>query len=317
MTHRLLVAGGAGFIGSHIVDAALAAGWAVEVVDDLSTGKRQNVPAGVTLHQLDVRGPEARRLVAEGGFDRLCIQAAQVDVRVSVRDPHRDLDINILGLTNLLEGVAAGGIRRVVWASSGGVLYGEADRIPSPESSPKRPVSPYGVSKLAGEHILRVLGALRGFEVAALRYANVYGPRQDPHGEAGVCSIFAGRLLRGEPLTVFGTGRQTRDYVFVTDVAHANLLALTVPLPAPDGDPDTMAFNIGTGVETSVLALAELMGAAAGADPKVTLAPARAGELDRSALDAAKARAGLGWTPAVTLPQGAAALLDWMRRSPS
>lgn len=317
MTHRLLVAGGAGFIGSHIVDAALAQGWAVEVVDDLSSGKRGNLPAGVKLHQLDVRGAEARRLVAEGGFDLLCIQAAQVDVRVSVRDPHGDLDINILGLTNLLEGVAAGGIRRVVWASSGGVLYGEADRIPSPEATPKRPVSPYGVSKLAGEHILRVLGALRGFEVAALRYANVYGPRQDPHGEAGVCSIFGGRLLRGEPLTVFGTGRQTRDYVFVTDVARANLQALTVPLPAPDGDPDTIAFNIGTGIETSVLALAELMGKAAAIAPVTTLAPARAGELDRSALDAAKAKARLGWTPAVTLPEGAAALLDWMRRSSS
>ena len=317
MTHRLLVAGGAGFIGSHIVDAALAAGWAVEVMDDLSTGKRENLPSGVTLHQLDVRSSAARALVAAGGFDLLSIQAAQVDVRISVRDPHRDLDINILGLTNLLEGVTAGGIRRVVWASSGGVLYGEADRLPSPESSPKRPVSPYGVSKLAGEHILRVLGALRGFEVAALRYANVYGPRQDPHGEAGVCSIFGGRLLRGEGLTVFGTGKQTRDYVFVTDVARANLQALTVPLPVPDGDPDTIAFNIGTGIETSVLALAELMGKAAGAAPRTTLAPARAGELDRSALDAAKAKARLGWTPAVTLPEGAATLLDWMRRSPS
>ena len=317
MTHRLLVAGGAGFIGSHIVDLALAAGWAVEVVDDLSTGKRANLPAGVKLHHLDVRSPEARALVATGGFDLLSVQAAQVDVRVSVRDPHRDLDINILGLTNLLEGVAAGGIRRVVWASSGGVLYGEADRLPSPESTPKRPVSPYGVSKLAGEHILRVMGALRGFEVAALRYANVYGPRQDPHGEAGVCSIFGGRLLRGEALTVFGTGKQTRDYVFVTDVARANLQALTVPLPAPDGDPDTIAFNVGTGVETSVLALAELMGKAAGAAAKITLAPARAGELDRSALDAAKARAVLGWTPSVALSQGAAILLEWMRKEPS
>ena len=317
MTHRLLVAGGAGFIGSHIVDAALAAGWAVEVVDDLSTGKRENLPAGVKLHRLDVRGPEARRLVAEGGFDLLNIQAAQVDVRVSVRDPHRDLDINILGLTNLLEGVAAGGIRRVVWASSGGVLYGDADTIPSPEATAKRPVSPYGVSKLAGEHILRVMGALRGFEVAALRYANVYGPRQDPHGEAGVCAIFGGRLLGGEGLTVFGTGAQTRDYVFVTDVARANLRALTVPLPAPDGDPDTIAFNIGTGVETTVLALAELMGKAAGVAPQVTLAPARAGELDRSCLDAAKAKARLGWTPAVTLPEGAAALFEWMRKEPS
>ena len=308
------MAGGAGFIGSHIVDLALAEGWHVEVLDDLSTGKRANVPAGVPLHQLDVRSREARALVASGRFDLLDVQAAQVDVRVSVRDPHRDLDINILGLTNLLEGVTAGGVRRVVWASSGGVLYGDAERIPTAEGAAKRPVSPYGVSKLAGEHILRVMGALRGFEVAALRYANVYGPRQDPHGEAGVCAIFGGRLLRGERLTVFGTGRQTRDYVFVGDVARANLRALTVPLPAPAGDPDAMAFNIGTGIETSVLELAELLGAAAGRAPALDLAPARAGELDRSALDAAKAAATLGWTPTVTLAQGAATLLDWMRK---
>src|SRR6478609_939245 len=171
MAPRLLVAGGAGFIGSHLVEAALTAGMSVDVVDDLSSGKRANLPAGVTLHQLDVRGPEARQLVASGGYDLLDIQAAQVDVRVSVRDPHRDVDINVLGLANLLEGAAAGGVRRVVWASSGGVLYGEASVVPTPETAAKRPVSPYGVSKLAGEHLLRVLAALRGFEGIALRYA--------------------------------------------------------------------------------------------------------------------------------------------------
>lgn len=317
MTTRLLVAGGAGFIGSHIVDRALAAGWAVEVLDDLSSGKRTNLPESVLIHQLDVRSPEARNVVATGKFDLLSFQAAQVDVRVSVRDPHRDLDINILGLTNLLAGIPGSGIRRVVWASSGGVLYGEATRFPTPETAAKLPVSPYGVSKLAGEHILRVLARLNGFEAVALRYANVYGPRQDPTGEAGVCAIFGGRLLKGEPLTVFGDGKQTRDYVHVTDVAAANFAALSVPLPAPAGDHDRLAFNIGTGRETSVLDLAGTLGRVAGITPTITHAAPRAGELERSALDPAKAAAELHWTPAVTLADGIKSLIGWMRKERS
>lgn len=306
------MAGGAGFIGSHIVEALADGGWDVTVLDDLSTGRAANVRPGIPLRQLDVRSAQARALVAEGGFDLLNVQAAQVDVRVSVRDPVRDADINILGLVNLLEGAAAGRVRRVVFASSGGVLYGDADRLPTPESAPKQPISPYGVSKLAGEHALRVLGALRGFEVVALRYANVYGPRQDPSGEAGVASIFGGRILRGEALTVFGDGRQTRDYVFVRDVARANLLAASAALPAVR-EHDDIAFNVGTGTESTVLELAAAIGAAADARPEVRHAEARAGELARSALDAGRAARVLGWRPAVALAEGLTELIHWMR----
>jgi UDP-glucose 4-epimerase len=194
------------------------------------------------------------------------------------------------------------------------VLYGEASVVPTPEGGAKRPVSPYGVSKLAGEHLLRVLAALRGFEGIALRYANVYGPRQDPHGEAGVCSIFAGKLLPGEGITVFGTGRQTRDYVYVGDVARANLLALTGNWVPSLDDPDAPALNIGTGVETTVLDLASRFGRAVGVEPRITMAPARAGELDRSALDTAKAADRLTWRPEVPLDDGITKLVDSLRR---
>ena len=312
MTDRVLIAGGAGFIGSHVAEAYAAAGWAVEVLDDLSSGKAANVPAGIPLLRLDVRSPEARAAVAGGRYRLLVVLAAQVDVRVSVRDPLRDTDINVMGLINLLEGAAAGGVRRVVFSSSGGVLYGEAERVPTPETAEKRPISPYGVSKLAGEHALRVLGELRGFEVVALRYANVFGPRQDPHGEAGVMAIFTGRALRNEPLTVFGDGRQTRDYVFVADVARANLLAGTATLP-PVRDHDAIAFNIGTGLERSVLDVVAAVGRATGSTPAVVHAAARAGELQRSALDASRAAVALGWTPQVRFEEGLTALVHWMR----
>ncbi|MGH7658338.1 MAG: NAD-dependent epimerase/dehydratase family protein, partial [Gemmatimonadales bacterium] len=190
MAQRVLVTGGAGFIGSHLAAAYKQAGWDVTVLDDLSRGKRENVPEGIELITADVRGPEARAVAADGRFDVLNLQAAQIDVRVSVAEPAHDAGINLLGLINMLEGAAAGGIRRVVFASSGGVVYGDPDVIPTPENAPKGPISPYGVSKLAGEYYLRALGVLRGFETVSMRYANVFGPRQDPGSEAGVVSIF-------------------------------------------------------------------------------------------------------------------------------
>jgi UDP-glucose 4-epimerase len=312
MAPRVLVTGGAGFIGSHIVEAYLAAGWEVTALDDLSRGKASQVPEGVPLVIADIRSDLARNTVATGGFDVLNHHAAQIDVRVSVERPSLDADINVSGFVNLLEGAGAGGVRRVVFASSGGVVYGDPDVIPTPESAPKRPISPYGASKLSGEHYLRVLGELHGFEGVALRYANVCGPRQDPKSEAGVVSIFVSRLLAGQPLSVFGDGTQTRDYVSVQDVARANVLASTATL-ASGADHDTRAFNIATGTERSVLELAEVAGKVTGVTPELRMEPPRPGEILRSALDAAKAAAQLGWRPEVAFEDGLAKLMDWFR----
>lgn len=299
----VLVTGGAGFIGSHVVDQLVAAGRRVTVLDDLSTGKRDRVPKHAEFVQLDVRASAARSLVASGRFRTLVHLAAQVDVRVSVGHPAHDAEVNLIGLLNLLSGAAAGGIQRVVFASSGGVVYGAADEMPTPEAAPKRPSSPYGVSKLASEHYLRVLGGLEGYEVLALRYGNVYGPRQDPHGEAGVVAIFLGRLLAGQPLTVFGDGHQTRDYVHVDDVARATVAAMSAAVPATEG-PDDVAVNIGTGVETSVLDLIAALERATARTAEVRFAEERPGELRRNALAIGRAKAVLDWSPRWTLETG-------------
>jgi UDP-glucose 4-epimerase len=313
MSGRVLVTGGAGFIGSHIAEAYLGDGWEVVVLDDLSRGHEANVPKGARFVRADIRSPEARRTVATGRFDVMNHHAAQIDVRVSVDRPAFDSEINVVGFVNLLEGAGEGGVKRVIFASSGGVVYGDPEVIPTPETAPKMPVSPYGVSKLAGEYYMRALAALRGFEGIAMRYANVFGPRQDPKSEAGVVSIFVSRLLAKEALIVFGDGRQTRDYVFVRDVARANVLASTSPA-SKDGDFDTPAFNIATSVQRSVLDLASSVGEVMGQKPKLEFAPARAGELFRSALDVSKAKRVLGWSPQYQFEDGLRELVDWFKK---
>lgn len=313
MSGRVLVTGGAGFIGSHVAEAYLREGWEVVVLDDLSRGREENVPEGVRFVCADIRSPEARRLVATGGFDALNHHAAQIDVRVSVDSPSLDAAINVVGLVNLLEGAGQGKVRRVVFASSGGVVYGDPAVIPTPETAAKLPVSPYGVSKLAGEYYLRAIGALRGFEGVAMRYANVFGPRQDPKSEAGVVSIFVSRLLENKPLTVFGDGLQTRDYVFVKDVARANVLATTAALRAT-GELDAPAFNIATSIQRNVLELAESVGQVMRQKPEIEFAPPRPGELLRSALDIGKARTLLGWAPEWKFDDGLHQLVDWFRK---
>ncbi len=308
MSRRVLVTGGAGFVGSHVAEAYVAAGDEVTVLDDLSTGRRANVPAGARFVQADIRSPEARELVADGGFAILNHHAAQMDVRRSVADPLFDAQVNLLGLLNLLEGARAGRVRRVVFASSGGVVYGEGSALPYREDAPKLPVSPYGTAKLASEYYLATFAQLYGVETAALRYSNVYGPRQNAHGEAGVVAIFARKIVAGEPLTVFGDGDQTRDMVYVKDVAAANLAASERALPALAGL-DARAWNVGTGVETTVNRIAELLAAAAGRRADVRHAPERPGELRRSAVAVEKAARELGWRPRTALADGLRATL--------
>jgi UDP-glucose 4-epimerase len=303
MSKKILVTGGAGFIGSHIADAFLQRGDDVWIVDDLSSGKRSNIPDGARFHELDIRDPALEHVFKEaGGFDVISHHAAQIDVRISVADPRRDAGINVDGFLNVTENALRHGCGRLVFVSSGGVVYGEPELRPTPEETPKRPLSPYGVTKLSGELYLHYYANVRGLDYAAVRYSNVYGPRQDPHGEAGVVAIFSTRIGAGAPLTVFGDGEQTRDYVFVGDVVSANLEIAGAALPAPD-TLDVRAFNVGTGVGTSVNELARTMMRAAGREVEVGYAAARPGELQHSCLDNSKLR-GLGWSPAVTLQQG-------------
>ena len=309
-SRRVLVTGGAGFIGSHVCDAFSSAEWSVTALDDLSSGREENVSPGVELVVADIRSPEAADLVENGGFEVVSHHAAQIDVRVSVERPEHDASINIMGLLNLLEASVKGGVRRFVYVSSGGVVYGEPELLPVSETEPKLPLSPYGISKLTGEHYLRFYREIHGLEGVSLRYSNVYGPRQDPHGEAGVVAIFGRNILGGRPLTVFGDGEQTRDYVYVGDVAEANLVAAQVDLP-DSGDIDVVAFNVGTGVETSVNELAAGLMRAAGREVAVERAPARPGELLRSCLDPSRLH-GVGWGPASSLETGLARTYAWI-----
>jgi UDP-glucose 4-epimerase len=285
---RALVTGGAGFIGSHLVDALLARGDAVSVVDDLSSGRREQVPDGVPLHVVDIA--EIADAMAEERPDVVFHLAAQVDVRKSVADPARDARVNVAGTASVLEAARAAGAQRVLLASTGGALYGKTAALPTPEDSPLAPFSPYGASKAAAETYLALYTRLHGLSTLALRFGNVYGPRQDPHGEAGVIAIFAGAVAGQRPVTVYGDGSQTRDYVYVGDVVSGFLAAADATA--------TGAVNIGTGVETSVLELVDTLGVEA------RFAPARKGEVARSCLDVSRAAELLGWRAEVTLADG-------------
>src|SRR5206468_13134170 len=292
-------------IGSHVVDAYVGAGHDVVVVDDLSTGKRENLNPKARFHQLDVVDPRTVELVRDERPAVVNLHAAQMDGRRSVADPLFDARVNILGTVNLLEAARKANVRRVLFVSSGGAVYGEQETFPAPESHPTNPVSPYGVSKRAGELYAFFYQAEYQLPFVALRYANVYGPRQDPHGEAGVVAIFTGRMLGAEPVTVNGDGKQTRDYVYVGDVARANLLALESTATGP--------FNIGTGIETDVSTLARLLLEATGGRSEVRHGPAKQGEQRRSVVDCRRAAEVLGWRPEVSLAEGLGRTVQWFR----
>lgn len=311
---RALVTGGAGFIGSTLVDRLLAEGHEVEVVDDLSSGSLANLTDAratpdhrFTFHQMDIRDAAVSELIERRQPEVVFHLAAQIDVRVSVADPVHDAMINVVGSLNVIEGARRAGARKVVFASSGGTIYGEPpdDELPYSESCPTHPVSPYGVAKKVVSDYLFAYRRLYDLEFTSLALANVYGPRQDPHGEAGVVAIFAGRLLKGEPCTIFGDGSATRDYVYVDDVVDGFVRA------ADKGS--GLVLNIGTGVETSTAELYNTMAQVAQVDAPAQLAPAREGEVARSALDAGRAGIHLGWKPWTELAVGSAAVLDYFR----
>jgi UDP-glucose 4-epimerase len=308
---RALVTGGAGFIGSHVADLFISEGFSVEIIDDLSSGHRRNLPDGARVHEVSVTSPEAAKVIREGRFDVVVHLAAQIDVRKSVADPLFDATTNILGTINILEAIRASGCKtRMAFTSTGGAIYGDFNTPPNVETFVKDPESPYAISKLAAEYYLAYYGRIHGVEHVSLRFGNVYGPRQDPHGEAGVVAIFCTRILEGKPLTIFGDGLQTRDYVYVGDVARAVFLGATGEIPAT-GRVDARAFNVGTGVGTSVVELARLLQEAAGSDAEIEFAPKRPGEQQESFLDASKAREKLAWEPQVPLSEGLAKTFAW------
>lgn len=304
---RVLVTGGAGFVGSHIVDHLIAAGHTVSIVDNRSTGRLELVHPAATLHQCDIRSARVAEVFAAARPEAIVHVAAQAEVRRSVADPRLDASINVLGTIAILEAGQRVGVTRVVYTSTGGAAYGDTDVLPTPENHPTRPASPYGVSKVTAERYLDCWRGLTGMRTLSVRLANVYGPRQNPAGEAGVVAIFAYRLLRGEPCVVNGDGGQTRDYVYVQDVADAVARALS----RPDA---TGVANIGTGVETSVNDIYRRLARAAGVERAAVHGPAKPGEQRRSALDPAHAKTLLGWTPTTTLDDGLARTLDYFRK---
>ncbi|QDT32428.1 NAD-dependent epimerase/dehydratase family protein [Thalassoglobus polymorphus] len=312
---RILITGGAGFIGGHIAEELVAQKHEVAVLDDLSSGERANVPKSAKFYEADITDAKAvSRILKEFQPESLCHQAAQMSVSRSVREPDFDANVNILGLVNVLKSAAEVGTKRFVFASSGGVLYGEVTE-PAPETTPANPISPYGISKWAGEQYLQFFTREHGMETVALRYSNVFGPRQNPHGEAGVVAIFCTKMLAGEPARVNGDGKYVRDYVYVTDVVDANVRALT------SASPGFVAYNVGTGVPTDVNQIASALLVNCQAEirkrdmertvPNVDNGPARPGDLRSNLISATKIQTELGWSPKTDVTTGLQQTSAW------
>lgn len=307
MAEKVLITGGAGFIGSHIVDAYIEAGLQVVVVDNLSTGREANLNPQARFHHLDLRDPRLAEVFEREGPDYVNHHAALASVRLSMEAPKRDAEVNILGALNLLEACRHTGVKKVIYSSSGGVIYGEPIYLPTDETHPIRPLSIYGVSKYAIELYLYLYHQNYGLNYTALRYPNIYGPRQDPQGEAGVIAIFSQKMLLGEPMSIFGTGEQERDYLYVEDVARANLLALK----AGDGG----AYNLGWGVGVSVNEIFRRLKALTGYPGEPMYQPIRKGEVAKNYLLAARARKDLGWKPQIDLGEGLKRTVAYFRDS--
>lgn len=302
---RILITGGAGFIGSHVAEQCLEAGHEIAILDDLSTGKRSNIPEGTRFYKSDIRDPDLRMIFDDFKPEVISHHAAQMSVRVSIQEPRRDASINMEGAVNLLEAAHAAGVRKMIYASTGGALYGEPRYLPCDEEHPVVPLSHYGISKHTVEHYLELYAQLYDLDYTVLRYPNVYGPRQDPEGEAGVVAIFAGQMLRGNPITIYGDGLQERDFVYVGDVARSNVLALDRGSRA--------VVNLGSNAGTSVLEIFTALAGIIGYDLEPAYAPARLGEVYRIFLTGDRASAELGWSPKVALDEGMKRTVEWTR----
>lgn len=302
---KILVTGGAGFIASNVADAFIAGGHDVVIIDNLSGGKMENVNPKAKFYKMDIQDPQVEKIFRDEKIDVMCHHAAQMDVRKSVADPKFDASVNVLGFLNLMEFGREYGLKKVLFASTGGAIYGEQDYFPADENHPLRPLSPYGITKLVTEKYLFFYKETYGIDHVILRYANIYGPRQSPHGEAGVVAIFTSKMLKGEQPVINGEGKQTRDYVFVGDVVKANLLALNYS--------GSNIFNIGTGIETDVNRLFHHLRNHTGSGCEEMHAPAKAGEQMRSVISSKKIHEMLGWTPMVTLEDGLKTTVEFFK----